>query len=72
MELKKLEKAEIKAFNLERSLEAESSLRKALAHLRMELYTEKGKSSARVRQMKKDIAKVLTFRTAFLAKPAHK
>jgi ribosomal protein L29 len=63
MELNKLEKEEMKSFNLEKLLEVESAIRKELANLRMEIYVEKGKNTGKARALKKNLARILTFRS---------
>ncbi len=63
MEFEKLTNEELKALDANQSLETEMSIRHNLAKLRMDIYSEKGKHTAKVKQLKKNLARVLTFRT---------
>lgn len=64
MELNKLDNEEIKSYTTDKLGEVEELIRKELAKLRMEIYTEKGKNAGKIRSLKKNLARVLTFRTA--------
>jgi len=63
MELNKIDKAEIKSYDPAKLGEVEDAIRKELANLRMEIYTEKGKNAGKMRSLKKNLARVLTFKS---------
>ena len=62
MEYEKLTTDELKALNDAQSQETEHGIRQALAKLRMDIFSEKGKHTGKVRQLKKNLARVLTFK----------
>lgn len=68
MEVRKLSKEEIKALTLQQSQEVEVELRLGMTKLKMDVYTDKATNLSRVRQLKRDLARVLTFRKANILK----
>ena len=63
MELEKLTNEELKALSDTQARETELGIRQNLAKLRMDIFSEKGKHTGKVRQLKKNLARVLTFRS---------
>ena len=62
MDYTKLSTQEIRGYDLARSREVEEAVREELAGIRMDPYANQASSSARVRVLKKSLAKVLTVR----------
>ena len=62
MEFEKLKTDELKALNDTQSRETELGIRHELAKLRMDIFSEKGKHTGKVRNLKKNLARILTFR----------
>ena len=67
-EVKKLSKEELKALSTQQAREIEQEIRFGLAKLRMDIYADKAKNSGKVKQLKKNLARVLTFRSANILK----
>lgn len=63
MELQKLTNEELRALDATQSRETELGIRENLAKLKMDIFSEKGKHTGKVRQLKKNLARVLTFRS---------
>jgi ribosomal protein L29 len=63
MEFEKLSNEELRALNDTQSQEAELEIRLSLTKLRMDIFSEKGKHTGKVRQLKKSLARVMTFKT---------
>lgn len=61
MEFEKLSKQELRAQTASQGREIEYGIRDSLAKIRMDIFSEKGKHTGRVRQLKKNLARVLTF-----------
>ena len=68
MELEKLSNEELRAFSDAQAQETELSIRQNLAKLRMDIFSEKGKHTGKVRKLKKNLARVLTFKNERMAK----
>jgi len=63
MEFEKLSNEELRALNDVQARETEIGIRQNLAKLRMDIFSEKGKHTGKVRELKKNLARVLTFRS---------
>ena len=63
MEFEKLKNEELKALNNDQMRETETGIRQELAKLRMDIFSEKGKHTGRIRKLKKNLAKILTFKS---------
>lgn len=64
MELLKLSKEEIKDLDLTKSREMETEIRRQLVGMRMAVYTEEKREVAVKRALRRQLARVLTFRRA--------
>lgn len=62
MELAKIKKEEIKGFDIQRLRELEGEIRRELAMLRMDLYSEQRQHAGKAKSLKKNLARVLTHR----------
>lgn len=62
MEIHKMKKDELKAMGLDKNLETELEIRKALHGIRMDVYGDKKLVVGKVRVLKKQLARVLTYR----------
>ena len=62
MEFENLSNEELKALNDAQANEAELTIRTNLAKLRMDIFSEKGKHSGKVRKLKRSLARILTFK----------
>ncbi len=60
MELHKLKADEIRTWDKDRFAEAHTEIRKALADLRMDIFSAKSQSAAKVKGLKKSLARVAT------------
>ncbi len=63
MEFDKLKKDELKSLTATQAEETELGIRQELAKLRMDIFSEKGKHTGKVRNLKKNLARVLTFKS---------
>lgn len=72
MDLQKLKSEEIRGFDAKRSAEVEGQVRRALLDARMDIYNPAARGSAKIRGLKRTLARVLTLRGAAAAgtKPA--
>lgn len=64
MDLHKLKNEEIKTYDVARLREREVEVRRELAKIRMDIYTPKAQQGAKVRGLKKVLARLLTASTA--------
>ena len=64
MELDKLTASQIKGYDTSRRVELAKDLRQELLKLKMDIYAEKGKPSATLRKLRKNLARVLTVNNA--------
>lgn len=62
MELAKIKKEEIKGFDIQRLRELEGEIRRELAMLRMDLYSDQRQHAGKAKSLKKNLARVLTHR----------
>ncbi len=73
MDLQKLKSEEIRGFDAKRSAEVEGQVRRALLDARMDIYNPAARGAAKIRGLKRTLARVLTLRGAAAvgaAKPA--
>ncbi len=63
MEFEKLKKDELKVLSDAQAEETELGIRQELAKLRMDIFSEKGKHTGKVRSLKKNLASILTFKS---------
>jgi ribosomal protein L29 len=75
MELHQLTAEEIRGYDAGKMTETEGEIRKALLDIRMDIYTARSQHAAKLRGLKKSLARLLTVRTvqtaaAAKAKPA--
>lgn len=68
MEFEKLSSDELRAHTDIQAREIEIGIRQSLAKLRMDIFSEKGKHTGKVRQLKKNLARVLTFKNERMMK----
>ena len=60
MELNKISLDEMRSFEQQRLQEVESTIRKEIMNLRMDVFTEKGKNSGAKKALRKQLARILT------------
>jgi ribosomal protein L29 len=72
MDLHKMKSEEIRGFDAKRSAEVEGQVRRALLDVRMDIYNPAARGSAKIRGLKRTLARILTLRGAAAtgAKPA--
>ena len=72
MDLQKLKSEEIRGFDAKRSAEVEGQVRRALLDARMDIYNPAARGAAKIRGLKRTLARLLTLRGAAAvgAKPA--
>lgn len=63
MELHQLTAEEIRGFDAGKMTETEHEIRKALLDIRMDIYTARSQHGAKLRGLKKSLARLLTVRT---------
>jgi ribosomal protein L29 len=66
MEIEKLSKADIKTYDATRLRETEKDLRRELAMIRMDVHTDKKVHVGKIRNIKKNVARVLTAQSELL------
>lgn len=64
MELDKLKKDELSSYELPRLKETEQEIRLELAKIRLDVFSDKKQHIGKVRNLKKNLARVLTFKHA--------
>lgn len=64
MELDKLKKDELNSYELPRLKETEQEIRLELAKIRLDVFSDKKQHIGKVRNLKKNLARVLTFKHA--------
>lgn len=64
MELHKLKAEEIKGFDAAKLRETEAQIRRELLNVRMDIYTAKAAHGAKIKGLKKSLARLLTVATA--------
>lgn len=62
MEFENLKKGEISSFELPRLKEAEQEIRQALVRIRLDVFSDKKQFTGKVRKLKKNLARVLTYK----------
>ncbi len=60
MELHKLDMETIKGYDSARLREAEAEVRKEMVNIRMDIYTARNQHTAKIRGLKKSLARLLT------------
>lgn len=70
MELHQLSSEEIRGFDAARIKEAEGEIRQALVTIRMDIYTAKNQHTAKIRGLRKSLARLLTVKNASAPKAA--
>lgn len=70
MELDKLKKDELSSYELPRLKETEQEIRLELAKIRLDVFSDKKQHIGKVRNLKKNLARVLTFKHALNQKSA--
>lgn len=60
MELHKLDMETIKSYDSARIREAEGEIRKELVNIRMDIYTARNQHTAKIRGLRKSLARLLT------------
>jgi ribosomal protein L29 len=60
MELHKLDMATIKSYDSARVREAETEIRKEMVNIRLDIYTARNQHTAKIRGLKKSLARLLT------------
>ena len=72
MEYAKITSEEIRGFDAQKSKETEDAIRKELANMRMDLYSNQASTSSNARLLKKSLARVLTVRNQMNVKSGDK
>lgn len=67
MELHQLSAEEIRGFDPAKIRETEGEIRQALVTIRMDIYTAKNQHTAKIRGLRKSLARLLTVKTAIKA-----
>ena len=70
MELQKLKKSEISEFDASHLREVERDIRAELARIRLDVLSDSKQHIGKVRNLKKNLARVLTYRHALTLNPA--
>jgi len=70
MELENLKKDEIGAYELPRLIETEQEIRQALVRIRLDVFSDKKQFTGKVKKLKKNLARVLTYKHMLKQKSA--
>ncbi len=70
MELHQLSAEEIKGFDAAKLKETEGEIRQSLVTIRMDIYTAKNQHTAKIRGLRKSLARLLTVKNATAVKTA--
>ena len=68
MDIEKLKYSELENFDLQKICELDTQIRQELLKLRLDVYAEKGKHSSKAKNLKKQLARVLTAKTKLSSK----
>ena len=62
MDLVKLDIEQMRAFDTQRAIEVEEDIRKEISKMKMDIFAEKGKHSAKIKSLKRNLSRLLTVR----------
>ena len=70
MELENIKLDEIRSYEMPRLKETETEIRRELAKIRLDVFSDKKQFTGKVRKLKKNLARVLTYQGEFTRKSA--